>query len=65
MQFDTFTNALIAVFSVLTCTFVDVMQSTILTYGWGSVVYYIEIIVLGNFLLLNLFLAILLKNVEE
>jgi len=65
MQFDTFTNALIAVFSVLTCTFVDVMQSTILSYGWGSVVYYIEIIVLGNFLLLNLFLAILLKNVEE
>ena len=50
---------------VLTCTWVDTMHSVVKVYGWGAAVYFVEIIVLGNFLLLNLFLAILLKHIEE
>jgi hypothetical protein len=41
------------------------MHTTVLHYGWGASIFFIEIICIGNFLLLNLFLAILLKNVEE
>jgi hypothetical protein len=65
MQFTTFTEALTTVFTVMTLTWVDNMHSVVKVYGWGAAIYFVEIIVLGNFLLLNLFLAILLKQVES
>lgn len=33
--------------------------------GWSAVLYFISLVVLGNFIVLNLFLAILLGNFEE
>jgi len=64
-NFDTFVNALVTVFQVLTgenwstCMF-DGWRAR----GWISVVYFMSLVVFGSFLVMNLFLAILLKNFE-
>ena len=41
------------------------MYDTIRATGYGSVFYFITLIVIGNIILLNLFLAILLGNFVE
>ena len=33
--------------------------------GWGAAIYFVSLVLLGNFILLNLFLAILLNNFSE
>ena len=33
--------------------------------GGGSIIYFVSLVIFGNFIMLNLFLAILLKNFEE
>lgn len=41
------------------------MFDTANAVGWGATVYFCLLVVLGNFIVLNLFLAILLGNFEE
>lgn len=41
------------------------MFDTTNAVGWGATVYFIFLVVIGNFVMLNLFLAILLGNFEE
>lgn len=41
------------------------MFDTTNAIGWGATVYFIFLVVIGNFVMLNLFLAILLGNFEE
>jgi predicted membrane protein len=41
------------------------MIHTVKLHGGASCIFFIEIVLIGNFMLLNYFLAMLLKNVEE
>jgi hypothetical protein len=41
------------------------MINTTRLHGKLSCIFFIEIVLIGNFMLLNYFLAMLLKNVEE
>ena len=41
------------------------MYDHVRTTGYKSLVFFISLFILGNLVLLNLFLAILLKNFEE
>lgn len=35
------------------------------TNWWGGVIYFVSLCIIGNIILVNLFLAILLKNFED
>jgi len=64
-NFDHLTNAIATVFMVLTGeNWNAVMYDTWRSIGGGAVVYFILLVVIGNFIVLNLFLAILLGNFE-
>ena len=43
----------------------DVMYSCMRAVGWSSTVYFITLVIFGNIILLNLFLAIIIGNFEE
>jgi len=64
-HFDDFLWAMTTIFQVLTgedwnaCMY-DAWRGT----GWGAVVYFLSLVVLGAFIVMNLFLAILLGNFE-
>lgn len=64
-NFDNLTNAIATVFMILTGeNWNSVMYDAWRAVGGGAVVYFILLVVLGNFIVLNLFLAILLGNFE-
>ncbi len=68
--FETFVWSLITIFIILTGeNWNEVMYIVIRRYGIKASFYFVSLMVFGNFMLLNLFLAILLKyisdNVEE
>ena len=42
----------------------EVMFDAINALGWVAAVYFVLLVIIGNFILLNLFLAILLGNFE-
>lgn len=65
-NFDTILWSMVTIFQVLTGenwnnVFVDGWRAT----GWTCVLYFISLVVFGNFIVLNLFLAILLSNFED
>ena len=64
-DFNSFTNALVTLFVCLTGTWVDVAYNVMNIWGVGYALFFIQIMVIGNFLLLNLFLAILLENTDD
>lgn len=41
------------------------MQDHIRCTNWGAMVYFVTLCIIGNIILVNLFLAILLKNFED
>jgi voltage-dependent calcium channel L type alpha-1D len=43
----------------------DVMYSCIRAVGWTSTIYFVSLVIIGNIILINLFLAILIGNFEE
>jgi Na+-driven multidrug efflux pump len=43
----------------------NVMYNCFRAVGWTSTFYFISLVVLGNFILINLLLAILIGNFEE
>jgi len=63
--FEDFPTALQTVFILMTGYWVHPMREYVAEFGPWVQVYFIEMIVFGNFLLLNLFLAIVLQNVHE
>lgn len=65
-HFDELHSAIITIFIVLVGeNWNEVMFDTTNAIGWGATVYFIFLVVIGNFVMLNLFLAILLGNFEE
>ncbi len=65
-NFDDLSSAIITIFIVLVGeNWNEVMFDTANATGWGATVYFCFLVVLGNFIMLNLFLAILLGNFEE
>jgi hypothetical protein len=43
----------------------EVMYNCMISKGWMAAMYFISLVVLGNIIMLNLFLAILLGNFDE
>jgi len=43
----------------------EVMYNCMISRGWYACFYFISLVILGNIIMLNLFLAILLGNFEE
>ena len=65
-NFDSFWNALLTIFIVLTGENWDsIMYSFARPFGAEAVVFFVSFIIIGQMILLNLFLAILLKNFDE
>ena len=65
-NFDDLPHAFTTIFIVLTGEdWNAVMYSHIRASGMIASVFFISLVIFGNFILLNLFLAILLKNFEE
>lgn len=65
-NFNSLHHAIITIFIVLVGeNWNEVMFDTANAVGWGATVYFCCLVVLGNFIILNLFLAILLGNFEE
>lgn len=65
-NFDNFYSSMVTVFQILSGeNWNVVMYDCWRARGWTSVVFIISLIVVGVFIVMNLFLAILLKNFEE
>ena len=65
-NFNSFINGFTTVFIVLIGeNWNSVMYDHIRTLGWTSKLFFFTLFVQGNLILLNLFLAILLKNFED
>jgi hypothetical protein len=65
-NFDSFLMAFTTVFIVLTGEDWNiVMYNNVRAVGSYTIVFFLSLVIFGNFILLNLFLAILLKNFEE
>jgi len=65
-NFETFYWSMITVFQILTGeNWNEVMYYAINSTGWLASFYFVTLITVGNYILLNLFLAILLQKFEE
>ncbi|GMF33384.1 unnamed protein product [Phytophthora lilii] len=65
-NFDTMLWSVVTVFQILTGeNWNVVMMDGWRSSGWSAVLYFVSLVVLGNFIVLNLFLAILLGNFDE
>ena len=65
-NYDDFWNAMLAVWVIISGeNWNSMMYATYRTVGWPSAVYYAVCIVVGSFILLNLFLAILMSNFQR
>jgi len=65
-NFNSFGWSLITIFIILTGeNWNEVMFVVINTYGSASSLYFVSLIIFGNFMILNLFLAILLKFIAD
>eukprot|EP00644_Phytophthora_capsici_P000129 jgi/Phyca11/539928/estExt2_Genewise1Plus.C_PHYCAscaffold_40231 len=65
-NFDTMLWSVVTVFQILTGeNWNGVMMDGWRSSGWSAVLYFVSLVVLGNFIVLNLFLAILLGNFDE
>ena len=66
VNFDTFIEALCTIFIVLIGEdWNNVMYVFVRATNWVTELFFVSLVILGNFVLLNLFLAILLKNFSE
>lgn len=64
-NFNGFGNALISIFILLTAeNWNSVLGAYIAQFGYVSSLYFVSLIIFGNIMLLNLFLAILLNSVS-
>ena len=66
INFDGFYNTLIAVFNILQGEqWHYIMYDAVRSKGSFSILYFVTLVVLGNIILLKLFLAVLLENFED
>jgi voltage-dependent calcium channel L type alpha-1D len=64
-NFDSLYWSFITVFQILTGeNWNQVMGIGYHSVGWGSVIYFVSLLIIGNYILLNLFLAILLQHFD-
>jgi hypothetical protein len=64
-HFDTMTWALTTIFQVLSGeNWNTVMYDSWRAIGWGAVIYFLLLVIIGNFIVMNLFMAILLQRFE-
>jgi len=59
-SFEDFTTATTTVFIAMTGTWSAQMIDASRVHGWPVSIFFVEVMLVGNFMLLNLFLAILL-----
>ena len=65
-NFDDFLKAFASVFNILQGEDWNlIMISASLSVGGGSIVFFVSLVILGQIILLNLLLAVLLENFEE
>ncbi|OMJ69330.1 hypothetical protein SteCoe_32973 [Stentor coeruleus] len=65
-NFETLFWSFVTVFDILTSeNWNGVMYTGVGSYGWGSFLYFLALLVVGNYILLNLFLAILIAQFEN
>jgi len=65
-NFNSFGWSLVMIFIIMTSeNWNEIMQVVINKHGFGSAFYFVSLIVFGNLMLLNLFLAILLKFIQD
>merc|ERR1719326_2825660 len=65
-HFDTFLWSIVTIFQILSGeNWNVVMYDGMRGAGWHSAFFFIVCVLIGNFLVLNLFLAILMSNFEE
>jgi uncharacterized membrane protein len=65
-QFDNVTNSLMLIFIILTSeNWNAIMRIVVHSHGYFGVGFCTSAMIIGNFMLLNLFLAILLKYIDE
>lgn len=65
LNFDSISYSILTVFVCITGQWTDIMHYTAKRVGHWSVFFFLINVLVGNLMLLNLFLAIILKNVEE
>jgi voltage-dependent calcium channel T type alpha-1I len=65
-NFNTFTYSIITIFVMITAeNWNGILAPFIYKDGWGATIYFVSLIIFGNLMLLNLFLAILLNFISE
>eukprot|EP00756_Hemistasia_phaeocysticola_P006536 Hpha_TRINITY_DN13881_c0_g2::TRINITY_DN13881_c0_g2_i1::g.70008::m.70008 len=65
-NFNSFYSSLLTVFQILTRDdWVNVMWDAMTVSGEGSAIFFLVLVICGDFLILNLFLAILIQSFEE
>lgn len=65
-NFNSFGWALVTIFIIMTSeNWNEIMYVVINKNGFGSAFYFVSLIVFGKYMLLNLFLAILLKFIQD
>lgn len=65
-NFDNLYWSFITIFQIITGeNWNEVMYSAIASTNWFASMYFISLLIIGNYILFNLFLAILLQNFEE
>ena len=62
--FENFENSIVTIFVCMTGSWVEPMNDIVRMSSKWSIIYFFEITILGNFLLLSLFLTILLQNIN-
>jgi len=65
-HFSDLINSLLVMFILLTSeNWNEIMRILYNSHGWTAIIFTMSALIIGNFIMLNLFLAILLKNIEE
>jgi TRAP-type C4-dicarboxylate transport system permease small subunit len=65
-NFNSFSYSIITIFIVITAeNWNGMLYPYIYTFGWGASIYFVSLIIFGNLMLLNLFLAILLNFISD
>jgi hypothetical protein len=65
-HFNTMMNSMLVMFILLTGeNWNEIMRTLYNAHGWTAIIFVESALIIGNFIMLNLFLAILLKYIEE
>eukprot|EP01059_Diplonema_ambulator_P000573 TRINITY_DN10472_c0_g1_i4.p1 TRINITY_DN10472_c0_g1~~TRINITY_DN10472_c0_g1_i4.p1 ORF type:complete len:1774 (+),score=510.75 TRINITY_DN10472_c0_g1_i4:1889-7210(+) len=66
MEYSSLWRSLLTVFVVVTGEgWSDIMVATMTSVGWGAAIYYVSLFVIGQYIILNLFVAIIIDRFES